>query len=108
MVPNTQAAAPHTLASHLILIHVAVQQLLVAAVDDRGAVAGSKHVGGAAAAESPQGNGLRPQAERFAVVQHPCLGGEGEAGEAAISQCAQEVVHALKVRQQDAAGNDLR
>lgn len=94
--------------SHLILIHIAVQQLLIAAVNDCGPVTCSKYVGGAAAAKSPQGDGLGPQAERFAVVQHPCLWSEGEAGEAAISQGTQEVLHALEVGQQNAAGDDLQ
>ena len=59
---------------HLILIDIRVQELLVAAVDDSGAVTGSKDVGNAIAVEGLEGDGLAAQAQLLPLAQLPCIG----------------------------------
>lgn len=61
-------------AAHLVLIDVGVKQLLVAAVDDGGAIAGSKDVGDAVAVECFERHGLAAQAQLLPLTQLPCNG----------------------------------
>ena len=58
--------------AHLILIDVGVQQLLVAAVDDCGPVAGSKDMLDAIALKGLGGDGLAAQTQLLPVTQLPC------------------------------------
>ena len=58
--------------AHLILIHIGVEQLLVAAVDDSRAVADSKDMVHSIALEGLEGDGLAAQAQLLPLTQFTC------------------------------------
>ena len=58
--------------AHLVLIHIGVQQLFVAAVDDCGPVTGSKDMLDAIALKGLEGDGLAAQTQLLPVTQLPC------------------------------------
>lgn len=60
--------------THLIFIDIRVQELLVAAVDNSGAVTSSKDMGDAAALKGFQGDRLAAQAQLLPLTQLPCTG----------------------------------
>lgn len=60
---------------HLLQVDVGEDQLVVAAVDDGGAVRAGEHIGGGQGAESPQDCGLSAKGHLLTVTQQACRKG---------------------------------
>lgn len=70
----------------LLEVDVGEDQLVVAAVDDGGAVGAGKHVGGGQGAECPQHRGLRAQGHLLPVTQQAWIQREKGLGSATTPQ----------------------
>lgn len=74
----------------LLEVDVGEDQLVVAAVDDGGAVGAGKHVGGGQGAECPQHCGLCAQGHLLPVTQQAWIQREKELGYATTPQGKKE------------------
>ena len=91
----------------LLEVDVAVEELLVAAVDDGRPVRGGKHVDRVLGGEGPESDGLGPEGDLFPVAQFPRGGVQREVEKVPVSQGAEEIRHAFELAEEDGSRDYL-